>query len=288
MLKIMTRPALFEPWLQFKHPIVRQLAFSIASPNILAQIPNELNLKNIFSVHNDQTWQTLYQQYEPRLKQLDQQPQPLLDFLARLKSSRLGLRFENLLWFWLLDDAYHPYQLLGHSIQKISGAITLGEIDFLVLNQQTQEVEHWEVALKYYLGESELSLSQWFGLNREDTLHRKLKHFTERQFQFSEANNIQIQRKFAVMKGQLFLPSSQDESTLPTWVNASRRLGQWGAHIPELAYYRLQRQEWLCPNQLASSSAADWWTDGLYYNSTIEPLFYMFRQPSLLFQKTQF
>lgn len=285
MLKIMTRPALFEPWLQFKHPIVRQLAFSIASPNILAQIPNELNLKNKFSIHNDQTWQTLYQQYEPRLQQLDQQPQPLLDFLARLKSTRLGLRFENLLWFWLLDDAYHPYQLLGHSIQKISGAITLGEIDFLVLNQQTQEVEHWEVALKYYLGESELSLSQWFGLNREDTLHRKLKHFTERQFQFSEANNIQIQRKFAVMKGQLFLPRSQDELTLPTWVNASRRLGQWGTHIPELAYYRLQRQEWLCPNQLASSSTADWWTDGLYHNTTAEPFFYMFRQPSLLFKR---
>ncbi|RZF52096.1 DUF1853 family protein [Acinetobacter halotolerans] len=288
MFKIMSCPSFFEPWLQFKHPIVRQLAFAIASPNILAQIPSELNLKNEFTIHDDQTWQTLYQQYEQRLQQLDQQPQPLLDFLARLKSTRLGLRFENLLWFWLLDDAYHPYQLLGHSIQKISGAITLGEIDFLLLNQQTQEVEHWEVALKYYLGENELSLSQWFGLNREDTLHRKLKHFTERQFQFSEANNIQIQRKFAVMKGQLYLPHSQDEVVPPAWINVSRRLGQWGTHIPQLSYYRLQRQEWLCPNQFASSSAADWWTDGLYYNSTIEPLFYMFRQPSLLFQKTQF
>ena len=38
------------------------------------------------------------------------------------KSTRLGLRFENLLWFWLQEDQYHPYQLLGHSIQKIDGA----------------------------------------------------------------------------------------------------------------------------------------------------------------------
>ncbi|MCH7336706.1 DUF1853 family protein [Acinetobacter sp. NIPH 2699] len=285
MLKTMTTPTFFEPWLQFKQPIVRQLAFAIASPNILAQIPNELNLKNKFSIHDDHTWQRLYRQYEPRLQQLDQQPQPLIDFLARLKSTRLGLRFENLLWFWLQDEDYHPYQLIGHSIQKIAGAVTLGELDFVLLNKQTQEIEHWEVALKYYLGESELNLSQWFGLNREDTLHRKLKHFTERQFQFSEANNIKIQRKFAVMKGQLYLPRPQDELALPQWVNASRRLGQWGTRIPPSSYYRLQRQEWLCPNQSASSLTADWWSNGLYYNTTTEPLFYMFRQPSLLFQR---
>lgn len=39
--------------------------------------------------------------------------------MSRLKSTRLGLRFENLLWFWLQEDQYHPYQLLGHSIQKL-------------------------------------------------------------------------------------------------------------------------------------------------------------------------
>ena len=39
--------------------------------------------------------------------------------LSQLKSTRLGLRFENLLWFWLQEDNYHPYQLLGHSIQKL-------------------------------------------------------------------------------------------------------------------------------------------------------------------------
>ncbi|QHH94260.1 DUF1853 family protein [Acinetobacter proteolyticus] len=286
MSKMITTPCFFEPWLQFKHPIVRHLAFCIASPNILAQIPSELNVKHHFELHSDLIWQGHYQRYEPRLKQLDQQPQALIDFLAQLKSTRLGLRFENLLWFWLLDDDYHPYQLLGHSIQKIAGAVTLGELDFVVFNQQTAEVEHWEVALKYYLGEGQLDLAQWYGLNRQDTLQRKLKHFTERQFQFTEANQQQFQRKFAVMKGQLYLPTSSDHLTHPTWINASRRLGQWGTQIPQTAYYRLQRHEWLCPDQHASSQPALWWTNGLYHQSQPEPDFYMFRQPSLLFSHT--
>ncbi|MCH7295913.1 DUF1853 family protein [Acinetobacter higginsii] len=285
MPNLITTSSYFEPWLQFNNPIVRHLAFCIASPSILAQIPNELNVKHHFELHHDSIWHTHYQNYEQRLKQLDQQPQPLIDFLAQLKSTRLGLRFENLLWFWLLDDDYHPYQLLGHSIQKIAGAVTLGELDFVVLNTQTNEIEHWEVALKYYLGENELDLAQWYGLNREDTLHRKLKHFTERQFQFSEANQYQIQRKFAVMKGQLYLPHEQNNLNLPSWINASRRLGQWGTQIPQTPYYRLQRHEWLCPDQHASSQPALWWSNGLYYQDQPTPSYYMFRQPSLLFMK---
>lgn len=286
MSKMITTPCLFEPWLQFEHPIVRHLAFSLASPNILARIPDDLPVKNHFELHSDQHWQTYYHHYETRLKQLDRFPQPLIDFLAQLKSTRLGLRFEHLLWFWLLEHDYHPYQLLGHSIQKIAGARTLGELDFVLLNQETQQVEHWEVALKYYLGEGKLDLPLWFGLNRADTLQRKLKHFTERQFQFTEANGHQIQRKFAVMKGQLYLPSEHAPSDLPCWVNSSRRLGQWGTTIPHAPYYRLQRHEWLCPDMQASSQPAHWWTNGLYYQQTQNPGFYMFRQPSLLFSLT--
>ena len=271
---------LFEPWLQFHHPIVRQLAFAIASPNILTHIPHDLTIQHSFELHGHDIWQNLYYLYESRLQQLDEYPQPLLDFLARLKSTRLGLRFEHLLWFWLQDDAYHPYQLLGHSLQMIDGAKTLGELDFVLFNQQTQQIEHWEVALKYYLGETQLQLPQWFGLNREDTLQRKLQHFTNRQFQFKQVHQHHIQRRFAVLKGQLYLPSRM-LSQLPTWINTARRLGHWGHHIPKQEYYRLQRHEWICPNQQPSSNPATWWTNGLYSTITAEPQFYMFRQPPL-------
>ena len=275
-------PDYFEPWLQFKTPIVRQLAFCIASQTLLNEVPPDLEMKHSFEFHQQHIWQTYYHAYKSRLLKLDQEPKELIEFVARLKSTRLGLRFENLLWFWLQDEGYHPYKLLGHSIQQISGSTTLGEIDFLLLNQQTQEIEHWEVALKYYLGEGELQLSDWFGLNREDHLQRKLQHFTERQFQFTEVDDYPIQRKFVVLKGQLYLPHNHDLSSLPDWINTLRRFGQWGCTIPSSAYFRLQRQEWICPNLDVSSQAAQWWTNGLYYNETTELKYYMFRQPPLL------
>ncbi|MEQ1344841.1 DUF1853 family protein [Acinetobacter seifertii] len=273
----------FEPWLQFNHPMVRQLAFTIASPNLLCHLPQSLSIQHNFQLHPDQIWEQHFQNYLPRLKQLDETPEPLLQFMSRLKSTRLGLRFENLLWFWLQEDQYHSYQLLGHSIQKIEGAKTLGELDFLVLNKETQHVEHWEVALKYYLGEGQLNLEQWIGLNREDTLSTKLYHFTDKQFQFSEALDFNIQQRFAVLKGQLYLPLNlAQEQPIPHWINSNRRLGYWGTNIPDSKFYRLERHEWLCPNKQVSSNTAYWWTDGLYCKNNEDTQFYMFRHPSLL------
>ena len=272
-----------EPWLQFKHPYVRQLAFCVASPNIISNIPNDLILKHHFSLHSNTFWQHQFEQYLPRLKQLDQNPEPLFAFLNQLKSTRLGLRFEYLLWFWLLDHNYHFYQLLGHSIQKIDGAKTLGELDFVLLNTQTNQIEHWEVALKYYLGESDLSLSHWYGLNRDDTLHKKLGYFTERQFQFDSSLGHCIEQRFAVMKGQLFIPERINLVHLPFWINPQRRLGRWGTQI-KADYYRLQRYEWLCPHESPSSLEAIWWANGLYLDLKHTCHYYMYRQPPVIYQ----
>ncbi|WP_457970392.1 DUF1853 family protein [Acinetobacter calcoaceticus] len=273
----------FEPWLQFQHPIVRQLAFCIASPNLLSQLPKSLYIQHHFKLHPTEVWESHFQNYLPRLKELDQSPEPLIQFLSQLKSTRLGLRFEHLLWFWLQEDQYHPYQLLGHSIQKIEGAKTLGELDFLILNKDTQKIEHWEVALKYYLGEADLHLEQWIGLNRQDTLSKKLYHFTNKQFQFLEALNFEIHQRFAVLKGQLYLPLELNlQQPLPDWINLKRRLGYWSTTIPDSSFYRLERHEWLCPNKQPSSAPAHWWTDGLYCKSEQEVQFFMFRHPSHL------
>lgn len=283
---------LYEPWQAFQQPLVRQLAFCIASPNILSHLPDELSIQHAFELHTDEVWSTHFQHYLPRLTALDRDPTPLIEFVARLKSTRLGLRFEMLMWFWLLDHAYHPYQLLGHSIQKIEGPRTIGELDFLILNQDNGQVEHWEVALKYYLGERDLSLPYWYGLNRSDTLARKLNHFTQKQFQFQDALEHPIERRFCVLKGQLYLPShgapshlasAHTEIPLPAWVNPQRRLGTWGHALPALdaAFYRLQRHEWIYPNAQPSSATAKWWTDGLYKQSD-NNRFYMYRQAPLL------
>lgn len=271
-----------ELWQCYQHPLVRQLAFAIGSPNILKSIPQELDIKYAFELHPDIVWQMHLQNYHPRLMQLDSDPSELICFISTLKSTRLGLRFEMLVWFWLLDNAYHHYTLLGHSIQKIDGAKTVGELDFLILNNQTQQIEHWEVALKYYLAEADLSLPHWYGLNRTDTLQRKLKHFTQKQFQFEDALGHSIQKRFCMLKGQLYiLPHIQHEA-LPDWINTQRRIGRWDHRIPQLSdgYYRLQRHEWIYPETNPSSDSAIWWTDGLY-KKAFSNEFYMYRQKNL-------
>lgn len=271
-----------EPWQQYQHPLVRQLAFAVGSPNILSQVPDKLELEHAFDLHSDQIWQQYLENYHPRLLELDQNPQALENFVAQLKSTRLGLRFEMLIWFWLLDKGYHPYTLLGHSIQKIDGPKTLGELDFLLFNKLTEKIEHWEIALKYYLDEADFSLPHWYGLNRSDTLNRKLKHFTQKQFQFQDALDYPIDQRFCVLKGQLFLPIHHI-APIPDWVNTGRRLGRWGYQIPtqEKYFYRLQRHEWIYPNRHMSSDYPQWWTNGLY-KSALSGDFYMFRVPTLI------
>lgn len=274
---------LYEKWQTYKHPLVRQLAFAIGSPNILAHIPPELDIKYQFELHPSSFWQAHLDNYHPRLLALDQSPDELIHFVSTLKSTRLGLRFEMLVWFWLLDSAYHPYQLLGHSIQKIDGARTIGELDFVLKNTENSKIEHWEVALKYYLAESDLSLPYWYGLNRSDTLNRKLKHFTQKQFQFEQALDQVIDARFCMLKGQLYLPQHVHLNQTPTWVNLDRRIGTWGYDIlaASQGYYRLQRSEWIYPEFQQSSQPPIWWTDGLYKQQHSNA-FYMYRQANLI------
>lgn len=298
----------FEPWYQFHDPLVRQLAFAIASYNVLSDFPEGITVRHDIQFHPDQFWQDAYQRYQPELCQLDQNPQPLYQFLQQVKSTRLGLRFEALLWYWLNDSKNQNYQLLGHSIQQHHAGKTLGEIDFLVRNCATDQVEHWEVALKYYLADDsnhqqKFAISDWVGLNRNDTFEHKLRHFSQKQFQFDQALGHPIQQRFAVMKGQLFLPNTarhpsnaQDHTpnhnSLPNWLNTTRRLGMWQANAPQDQHWRrLKRSEWLSPEYLSEAQIRQqqknaFWTNGLYFDETqLQYLMIRLNSPTMVYTK---
>ncbi|HRA92255.1 MAG TPA: DUF1853 domain-containing protein, partial [Acinetobacter sp.] len=74
-------PDYFEPWLQFKTPIVRQLAFCIASQTLLNEVPPDLEMKHSFEFHQQHIWQTYYHAYKSRLLKLDRNPRELVEFL---------------------------------------------------------------------------------------------------------------------------------------------------------------------------------------------------------------
>lgn len=270
----------FEPWKNYRTPIVRQLAFAIASPNLIHHFPIEIQPKKTIGFHQQTDFQSFYFAYQPRLMQLDQNPDELLKFLAQIKSTRLGLRFEALLWFWLQDPQNGFFKLLGHSIQTHQGGKTLGEIDFLIQNLHTHQIEHWEVCLKYYLAGQDLSLTTWIGLNPDDTFAHKLTHLSDQQFQFESALNQSIEVRKVLIKGQLYLPQADlahakfpfIPSVIPHWINTERRLGYWLDHLPKHHdFIRLLRQEWLCPNLSQSpTQLIHWWTNGLYYSANRE------------------
>ncbi len=260
----------FEPWVQFQQPTVRQLAFCIASPNLLKAWPSILTQTYVFDWHSDAIWQQHFQTYLPRLRQLDRQPGVLHTFLQQCKSTRLGLRFEQLLWFWLQDTAFHPYELIGHRLQQRQGKQTLGELDFLIKNHDTAQIEHWEVALKYYLSEQDGCIHHWSGLNREDTLQGKLLHFSQQQFQFVQANGYVVKQRYAIMKGQLFWAAQMENQPVPEWLNSTRRFGTWSTQLPPEDYYRLQRREWLCADAIPTSEQPYWYCNGLYKHRTKE------------------
>ena len=85
------------------------------------------------------------------------------------------------------------------------------------------------------------------------------------------------------MKGQLYLPESHTNSDIPSWISLYRRIGHWGQTIQPHShhYYRLERHEWLCPNEVPTSDCPTWWTDGLYYQA-VNNAFYMYRAPTLI------
>ncbi len=133
------------------------------------------------------------------------------------------------------------------------------------------------------MGEADLHLEQWIGLNRQDTLSKKLYHFTNKQFQFSEALNFKIQQRFAVLKGQLYLPLQLNfQKSLPDWINLKRRLGYWGTTIPHSSFI-----DWKDTNgcvQIKSRLQIQHIGGQTVYivKNSEEVLFYMFRHPSYL------
>lgn len=257
-----------EPWLQFKHHLVRELAFTIASPPLLQQWPTSTFGRTI-DLPDANFWQQHFERYLPRLKQLDHDPTPIAQHLQQLRSQRLGLRFEALLAFWLQDSEYHPYQLLGKNLKRIEQQRTIGEVDFLLLNQETNQVEHWEVAIKFYLGEELLLPEQWLGMNRKDSLGRKLQHFANKQFNVESINQYDIQHRKAIIKGRLFYPLPLI-SDFPDWLCPHHLQGQWGYQIPTSEIQKIRyayRHEWFCENPQFNRFYLEprFWREGLYF-----------------------
>ena len=91
-----------------------------------------------------------------------------------------------------LIKASSNYKIVYENIQFIEDKQTIGEIDFILSEIETEQLIHLELAYKFYLfdpNHSSYELNNWVGPNKNDSLIQKLKKTATKQFPllFSQA-----------------------------------------------------------------------------------------------------
>ncbi len=101
-----------------------------------------------------------------------------IDNTATLLGKRMEVFFHHYLTY------HEQYEIINHSIQLIDNKVTIGELDFIVKNEE--RFLHIELAYKFYLFDPSIlskdNMGKWIGPNRNDSLVKKLTKLKEKQF----------------------------------------------------------------------------------------------------------
>ena len=228
------------PWEAYQRPYVRDLAYVLACPNVLTEwldfVPHQ-NTHTV-SVHSASFWRQQFEAYRQRLKELDSTIayQALTRYLLKRPSpNRLGFHFEGLLSFWLQDGfarKLHPYEILANNVQLYNGKRTIGELDLILYNHQENLVEHWELAIKFFMGSAPFEPENWVGINSNDNLQRKMSHMQTKQFcsvwvDTKNHGKVKIDKRYGVIKGRFFLPMATTSFSYPSWLSPSFPMHEW-------------------------------------------------------------
>ncbi len=225
----------------YRHDVVRDLAWAIASPPLVLSDSSDCEW------FDDIWYQHRYHDSADWLQTLDQDPAPLQAAVAAQKDRRLGNYFETLWAYWL--EANQRYDLLARNLPIREGGDTLGELDFIVRDNLNGLNYHWEVAVKFYLGVADTRQpGNWHGPGRRDRLDIKLEHLRERQSQMCRLpqtqallseQGIDIAGCAVILKGRLFYPHEQPQPRSPQGACDSHLRSRWF----RLADFRAQVKE---------------------------------------------
>lgn len=247
-----------------QHQAVRDLEWVLASVPLLNNpFPNT---PVHWWSHDDN--QKAYQHSLEWLTELDKNPAPLHQLLAQQKDGRLGHYFETLIAFWLSWDNNPHYRLITQSLPVLEGKRTAGELDFLVANSTTGKIEHWEVAVKFYLGLlPSKHYKDWRGSGLSDRLDIKVNRLVDHQLtlgshpsvlEFLAQQNLPETppEPVCLLKGCLFYPfSARKNDWMPSHVTDKHLQGWWLSHddflatfsSEDLRWLRLPKAHWLSP-----------------------------------------
>ncbi|WP_350562511.1 DUF1853 family protein [Psychrobacter sp. CAL346-MNA-CIBAN-0220] len=228
------------PWEEYQRPYVRDLAYVLSCPDVLTKwldfVPHQDT--PTIAVHNTDFWQAQFAAYRERLNELDTTSayQELTRYLLKRPSpNRLGFHFEGLLSFWLTDGyahGLHPYEMLANNVQLFCGKQTTGELDLILYNHREKLTEHWELAIKFFMGSAPFAPVNWVGINSNDNLQRKMTHMQTKQFctvwvDTENHGQVKIDKRYAVIKGHFFLPVTTVNFIYPDWLAPSFPMHYW-------------------------------------------------------------
>ena len=250
-------------WENFKHKTVRDLAWAVSSNGL---VNDRLAVKE--SLLREE-----YQKFIVLLRQLDEDPKLLMEFLETKNIKRLGHYFEQLIFFWLQHS--ERFTILAKNLPLRSNKKnTLGEVDLIVQDQDTLNYEHWELAVKFYLAHSQNGRTNYIGPNANDYFHLKLEKLKEHQCKIlesdagkkllSELEISDIEAKLLV-KGCLYYHPKQENTP---WKNISANHSKsWWVYLKEVEQFLIDshrfalihKNEWLSkpktPENLLSKKA---------------------------------
>ena len=250
----------------FQQPEVRDLAWVMLSPCLLS---------DSLDVVADNFCQSLYEQNRDWLQFMDKNPEPLIEWLRANKSHRLGYYFEHLVAFWLQQRIAKEY--FASHVRVFEEKRTIGEFDFLFKTNASDQLIHWETAVKFYLHyQARDEKVWWYGPNAQDRLDIKLDRVFNHQLKLGESpqgrallkekgfENVRSQTFF---KGYLFYPVASDwkhPHSLPDAI-ARGHLKGWWTNIDTLTlpsyqagdrWVVLSRLQWLAPKFIQQEQAS--------------------------------
>lgn len=249
-------------WLRWRHPAVRDLAWVLGSPPLLSA-PRPAATPNPCWLDADWCNRSL-QVSTDWLTRLDADPTPLLAHLAREHDHRLGSRFESLLAFWLAWPDNPAYRLLARNLPIRDAGRTLGELDFLVHDRHAGVLQHWEVAVKFFLGVRPGGATcDWIGPGLRDRLDLKLTRLHTHQLRLCRtvparaqlsAMGLEAPTPVCLVKGRLFYPAGVNVGTWAPadatpdhlqgwWQNSAGLCTRWQGE--GLSWIRLPKANWM-------------------------------------------
>lgn len=230
---------------------VRELLWCIGSPALLYQNPNKGRFQFLTQDWYDESWINRLDW----IFELDENPEPLIEFLKSDHKQLLGKRFERLIHFWFEQ---HPrIKLLAQGVQVFDDKKTIGEIDFLFKDLDSGETFHLEVACKFYLSSN--NSGQWkdfIGPNGKDRLLNKIDKTHEQLDLFNREAAQFILRELSaakptpifMIKGALFYhPNNIAKAKPPKWASPSYHSG-WYLKVNEL-HLLSKEANWLVLNK---------------------------------------